>query len=114
MDVRALAETTAALLAGGKGLLAMAESNQTCNRRFATFGIAQDEDTRRAYREMIVTTPDLGGSIRGAILCDETIHQRMSKRRPPRRIPPGHGSGRVMTPIAFGRTHVLPGRRRRA
>ena len=64
--------------AGGrrKGLLAMDESNPTCNRRFAKLGIPQTEETRRAYRELIVTAPGLGECISGAILYDETIRQR--------------------------------------
>jgi fructose-bisphosphate aldolase class I len=54
----------------------MDESNPTCNKRFAQWGIPQNEETRRAYREMIVTTPGLGQSISGAILYDETIRQK--------------------------------------
>ena len=54
----------------------MDESNPTCNKRFAQWGIAQNEETRRDYRELIVTTPGLGESISGAILYDETIRQR--------------------------------------
>jgi fructose-bisphosphate aldolase class I len=68
--------TAKALVAGDKGLLAMDESNPTCNKRFAALGIPQDEETRRAYREMIVTTPGLNESISGAILYDETIRQK--------------------------------------
>jgi fructose-bisphosphate aldolase, class I len=64
-----------AIMAPGKGLLAMDESNRTCNKRFADVGIAQTEENRRAYRELIVTTPALGTAISGAILYDETIHQ---------------------------------------
>ena len=71
-----LATTATALLADGKGLLAMDESPHTCNERFAAAGIPEDEETRRAYRELIVTTPGLGESIGGAILCDETLHQK--------------------------------------
>ncbi len=63
------------LVGGGKGLLAMDESNPTCNRRFAAAGIPQTEETRRAYRELILTTPRLGECISGAILYDETIRQ---------------------------------------
>ena len=54
----------------------MDESNPTCNKRFAKLGIPQTEEARRAYREMIVTTPGLGECISGAILCDETIRQQ--------------------------------------
>ena len=64
-----------ALVAGDKGLLAIDESIPTCNRRFARLGIPQSECNRRAYRELIVTTPDLADSISGVILCDETIRQ---------------------------------------
>jgi fructose-bisphosphate aldolase, class I len=53
----------------------MDESNPTCNKRFARLEIPQTEEARRAYREMIVTTPGLGECISGAILCDETIRQ---------------------------------------
>jgi fructose-bisphosphate aldolase class I len=71
-----LVDTARALVAGDKGLLAMDESNGTCNKRFAETGIAQTEAARRAYRDLIVTTPGLGECISGAILYDETIHQR--------------------------------------
>jgi fructose-bisphosphate aldolase class I len=39
-------------------------------------GIPQTAEARRAYRELIVTTPRLGEAISGAILYDETIHQQ--------------------------------------
>ena len=76
MDARRLDETARSLLSGDRGLLAMDESTPTCNRRFAALGIAQTAEMRRAYRDMIVTTPGLGESIGGAILYDETIRQR--------------------------------------
>jgi len=73
-----LTATARALVADDKGLLAMDESTPTCNERFAALGIPQTEDTRRAYRELLVTTPGLSESISGAILFDETIRQRTS------------------------------------
>ena len=75
MNEQGLRTTAATLMAGDKGLLAMDESNPTCNKRFAALGIAQTEESRRAWRELIVTTPGLADSISGAILYDETIHQ---------------------------------------
>ena len=66
-------------MAGDKGLLAIDESNPTCNKRFAKLGIPQTEEFRRAYRELIVGTPGLGESISGAILYDETIRQQQEK-----------------------------------
>jgi len=74
--------TARALVAGGKGLLAMDESNPTCNVRFAKLGIPQTEEARRAYRELIVTTPNLSECISGAILCDETIRQHTKDGTP--------------------------------
>ena len=70
-----LIETARALVADDKGLLAMDESNPTCNKRFAALGIPQTEEARRSYRELIVTTPSLGECISGLILYDETIRQ---------------------------------------
>lgn len=76
MNSQALIETSKALFADDKGLLAMDESVATCDKRFASLGIPQTEETRRAYRELLITTPGLGESISGLILFDETIHQR--------------------------------------
>jgi fructose-bisphosphate aldolase class I len=76
MNAQELRDTARALVVGDKGLLAMDESNPTCNKRFARLGIPQTEEARRAYRELIVTTPRLGECISGAILFDETIRQR--------------------------------------
>jgi len=75
MNLETLIQTAQALVAPGKGLLAMDESNPTCNKRFAAVDIPQTESERRAYREMILTTPSLGQFISGAILYDETIRQ---------------------------------------
>ena len=74
--------TARKLLADDKGLLAMDESNPTCNRRFAKLDIPQTVAARRAYRELIVTTPGLGESISGAILFDETIRQQTKDGTP--------------------------------
>jgi fructose-bisphosphate aldolase class I len=73
---QALVDTARALVAEDRGLLAMDESNPTCNKRFAAIGIAQTVELRRQYRELLVTTPGLGEYISGAILYDETIRQK--------------------------------------
>ncbi|MEO6226769.1 MAG: class I fructose-bisphosphate aldolase [Thermomonas sp.] len=75
MNTQALIETAKALVADDKGVLAMDESNGTCNERFAKLGIAPTEENRRAYRELLISTPGLSDSISGAILYDETIRQ---------------------------------------
>jgi fructose-bisphosphate aldolase class I len=70
-----LAETARALVGQGRGLLAMDESTPTCDKRLAAAGIPQTETARRAWRELIIGTPNLNTCISGAILCDETIRQ---------------------------------------
>jgi len=82
MDKKKLAETALALVANDKGLLAMDESNPTCNKRFAKLGIPQTVEMRQAYRELIVTTPGLNEALSGAILADETIHQQKKDGTP--------------------------------
>jgi len=82
MNTQELNDTARALVADDKGLLAMDESNPTCNKRFAALGIPQTEQARRDYRELIVTTPGLGECISGAILFDETIHQQLRDGTP--------------------------------
>src|ERR1700691_4501699 len=82
MNAQELINTASKLVAGDKGLLAMDESIPTCDKRFARLGIPQTEETRRAYRELIVTTPGLGECISGAILYDETIRQQTNDGTP--------------------------------
>ena len=75
MNTKALIETARKLLADDKGILAMDESNATCNKRFASVGIPQTAESRRLYREWIITTRGLFENISGVILYDETIRQ---------------------------------------
>jgi fructose-bisphosphate aldolase class I len=82
MNSQLLKDTAKMLFADYKGLLAMDESNGTCNQRFEKLGIPQTVEARRAYRELIVTTPGLGESIGGAILYDETIRQKKNDGTP--------------------------------
>jgi hypothetical protein len=82
MNAQRLIDTARTLVASDKGLLAMDESNPTCNKRFAKLGIPQTAEARRAYRELIVTTPGLGKCISGAILYDETIRQQKKDGTP--------------------------------
>ena len=75
MGEQELVATARAMMQAGKGLVAMDESNSTCNKRFAKLGIPQTVEARRAWRELILTTPGLGEFISGAILYDETVRQ---------------------------------------
>lgn len=70
-------QTAALLVRSGKGILAADESVSTMNARLSAAGVAGTEENRRAYREMLVTTPRLGEGVSGVILCDETFRQRL-------------------------------------
>lgn len=77
MDIQHL-HATALRLVGqlGKGILAADESNNTCNARFAQYGIPENEEMRRLYRQMLFSTPSIEKYITGVILYDETIRQK--------------------------------------
>jgi fructose-bisphosphate aldolase class I len=70
-----LVKVAQAMVAEGKGILAIDESTGTCQKRFDSIGVECTEENRRAYRDMLLTTPGLGKHISGAILYDETIRQ---------------------------------------
>ena len=70
-----LRQTAEALVAPGKGILAIDESFPSIKKRFDAIGIESVENTRRAYRELLVTTQGIGEFISGMILFDETIRQ---------------------------------------
>ncbi len=71
-----LEATARALVAPRKGILAADESGATIAKRFQAIATASTEETRRAYRELLFTTPGLGECISGVILFDETIRQK--------------------------------------
>ncbi len=82
MSIEHLAETALAMVAPGKGIIAIDESNATIAKRFAGVGIENSEEQRRAYRELLLTTPGLGDYISGAILFDETLRQSTRDGKP--------------------------------
>jgi fructose-bisphosphate aldolase class I len=82
MNTKALETTAQALVAKGKGILAADESSGTIKKRFDGIGIPSTEDTRRAYRDLLFTTPGVEESISGVILYDETIRQSSLKGVP--------------------------------
>eukprot|EP00877_Chromochloris_zofingiensis_P001623 jgi/Chrzof1/11461/Cz05g37140.t1_FBA3[v5.2] len=79
----------------GRGILAMDESNATCGKRLDSIGLENTEDNRRAYRELLVSTPGLGQYISGAILFEETLYQSTS-------------SGKKMTDV-LNEQGIIPG-----
>ncbi len=63
------------LLETPKGIFAIDESPKSCNERFAKLDIPETEEKRRAYRELLVTVPDIEQYVSGYIMHDETIRQ---------------------------------------
>ncbi|HVS44492.1 MAG TPA: class I fructose-bisphosphate aldolase [Candidatus Dormibacteraeota bacterium] len=76
MRVAELNAIARAMVAPHKGILAADESTGTIGRRFASIGIENVEPNRRAYRDMLFNTPNLGEHISATILYDETIRQQ--------------------------------------
>lgn len=74
------------LLAEGKGILAADESMKTIQKRFDSIHVESTEETRRSYREMLFTTPNMEKFISGVILFDETIRQNSKNGTPLRDI----------------------------
>lgn len=73
MNQQLLHETARALVAPQKGILAADESMSTIEKRFSALGVTSDENTRRNYRDMLFTTPNIEEYLSGVILFDETI-----------------------------------------
>ncbi|MDP9072357.1 MAG: fructose-bisphosphate aldolase class I [Actinomycetota bacterium] len=82
MNAEDLIATAQAIVAPGQGVLAADESTGTISKRFEKVGIESTADTRRDYRELLLTAPDMGKHISGVILYDETIRQESSDGRP--------------------------------
>lgn len=75
MSIEQLEDIAQAMVAEGKGIIAIDESNTTIKKRFDGVNIECSEENRRNYREMLLTAPNLGDYISGAILYDETLRQ---------------------------------------
>jgi fructose-bisphosphate aldolase, class I len=78
MSAQELAATAAAMVAKGKGVLAIDESSGTIKKRFDTIALESTEENRRAYRDLLITNPGDQEYISGMILFDETIRQATS------------------------------------
>ncbi|GAB4171808.1 MAG: fructose-bisphosphate aldolase class I [Wenzhouxiangellaceae bacterium] len=76
-----LIQVAQALVAPGKGILAIDESMGTIKKRFDAVGIENTEENRLDYRSMMLTTEGLGQYISGAILFDETLRQKLRDGR---------------------------------
>ncbi len=74
--------TAARLMAPGKGILAADESIATMSKRLQEAGVEPSAESRRVYRELLATAPELSDTISGIIFCDETLRQTFSDGRP--------------------------------
>lgn len=72
-------QTIEQVLSPGRGILAADESTGTIAKRFASASIANTEENRRAYRDMLFTTPGMSDHISGVILYEETLGQSSSQ-----------------------------------
>lgn len=75
MNKDILKNTAKRLTASPKGILAIDESTNTCNKRFEKLGVPTTEEKRREYRELLVTAKDIEKYISGYICFDETVRQ---------------------------------------
>lgn len=75
MNQEKLIENVARLVTPPRGILAIDESNPSCNKRFEKLGVEATEEKRREYREILVTAPNIEKYVSGYIFFDETIRQ---------------------------------------
>ena len=71
MKTHELEAIAQALVPAGKGILAADEGDATIKRRFDSINVECTEANRRAYREMLFTTPGTEEFISGVILFEE-------------------------------------------
>jgi len=82
MDKQLLSKTAAAMVAKGKGILAADESSGTCEKRFKSVNVECTEENRRAYRNLLFSTPGIEQFLSGVILFDETTRQKANDGTP--------------------------------
>jgi len=83
MNLEELNKIARKMVAPGKGILAADESTGTIQKRFDKIGVANTEENRRDYREMLFRTEKtMREHISGVILYDETIRQKAKDGTP--------------------------------
>lgn len=75
MNPDVLKATAQAMVEDGKGVLAADESTGTIKKRLDSINVESTEETRRAYRDMLFTTPGMEDAISSVILFEETLFQ---------------------------------------
>ena len=81
-----LSATIAAMIVPGKGILAADESVPTITKRFKALGIDCTDESRRAYRSLLIATPDAEQFLSGVILFEETLGQNADDGTPLPRV----------------------------
>lgn len=94
-NTRDLETTISKIAVAGKGILAADESTGTITKRFQALGIESTEESRRNYREMLLSTPNISQFIAGVILFEETLNQKTSQG--------------ILFPEALKKAGILPG-----
>jgi len=76
MSTQELKATIKDMVVAGKGILAADESSKTAAKRLASINVESTEETRRQYRNLILTAPGIEKYICGVILYEETLNQK--------------------------------------
>lgn len=76
VNARHLSEIINKIIQPAKGILAADESLATITKRFESVRLEPTEENRRAYRELLFTTPGLSQYISGIILFEESLQQK--------------------------------------
>jgi len=76
MNLQELERIAHKIVAAHRGILAADESTSTIGKRFKSINVENTEEHRRAYREMLFTTPGIEKFISGVIMYDETLRQK--------------------------------------
>ncbi|MBR5408868.1 fructose-bisphosphate aldolase class I [Candidatus Saccharibacteria bacterium] len=77
-DIRLVAAT---MMSAGKGILAADESGGNIHQKFEGLMIPDDEQHRRDYRNVLLSTPELERYVNAVILFDETTRQKSDDGR---------------------------------
>lgn len=68
-----LIETAQNIVRPGYGILAADESVGTMGKRLAGINVENTEENRRAFRQLVFTTPEMEKHISGVIMFEETL-----------------------------------------
>ncbi|MFI5012292.1 MAG: class I fructose-bisphosphate aldolase [Hyphomicrobiales bacterium] len=93
MNLDQLTKVAQSMVVPGKGILAADESSGTIQKRFEAIGVANTEDNRRDYRELLFrSTQAMKQHVSGVILFDETIRQKAKDGTPLIKLIEGAGA----------------------